>query len=243
MANCVAEVMNRDVLSFAAITPAHSALDLMLALRVTTAPVVDGRDHPTGVISLRELSRAVAHARVGDLLRAPAVRVSPETSLLDAARLLDEVDLHHLVVTDSTGELVGFVSSLDLLRGIIGAPVRHPETFVHWDASVGMAFSNDRVLDAEHVGDTPHAAGLVVLVRGGAGRPERVVWVEATLDIKEWLRSYFDQPDGLTRSAGQTAGGGRLRYRYAEVSDPLQREELAFRVREQAQRIANHGSP
>jgi CBS domain-containing protein len=241
MANCIAEVMNHDVLSFAAITPARSALDLMLALHVTTAPVIDGRDHPIGVVSLRELSRATNQSRVRDFVRVPALRASPETSLLDAARLLDEADLHHLVVTNASGELVGFVSSLDLLRGIIGAPARHPETFVHWDSSVGMAFSNDRVLDPEHVGDTPHTAGLVVLVRGGAGRPERVVWVESTLDIKEWLRAYFDDPDALARRMGPSPAG-TLRYRYAEISDPSQRDELAFRMREEAQRVVNHGA-
>jgi CBS-domain-containing membrane protein len=98
MANCVAEVMNRDVLSFAASTPARSAQDLMLALRVTTAPVIDERDHPIGVVSLRELARSTLSARVRDFLRAPVLRVSPESSLLDAARLLDEANLHHLVV-------------------------------------------------------------------------------------------------------------------------------------------------
>jgi hypothetical protein len=241
MANCIAEVMNQDVLSFEANTLATSALELMQTLRVTTAPVVDQHGHPAGVVSLRELSRARGFARVGSFMRAPALCVSPQTSLLDASRLLDEADVHHLVVTDATGDLVGFVSSLDLLRGIIGAPARHPDTFVHWDASAGMAFSNDRVLDPEHVGDTPHAAGLVVLVRGGAGRPERVAWVETTLDIKEWLRDYFDDPNALTSRTGKTTSGGSLRYRYAEVGDPSFRDELAFRVREQAQRVANHG--
>lgn len=235
MAQKVSEVMNHEVLRFDRDAPVPSALALLLRMGLTTAPVVDGNGHPVGVVSLRLLVQAEAGTKVGAVMVTPALVAGPETSLLDAARLLDVANLHHLAVVDEHQGMVGFVSSLDLLRGIIGAPARHPDSFAHWDKETGAAFSNDRPLDPDHIGGTPHAAGLVVIVRGGAGRPERVVWAETTLDIKHWLFVYFDASEGLCLSADLSAGGAALRYRYAQIDDWRVREEAAFSVRERAQ--------
>jgi hypothetical protein len=232
MAAHVSEIMNHEVLSFDPDAPARAALSLLLRMGLTTAPVVDEEHHPIGVVSQRELVRAAAGAKVSACMRVPAVVTRPDTPLLDAARLLDEADLHHLAVVGPHRRLIGFVSSLDLLRGMIGAPVSHPESFVHWDDAAGAAFSNDRVLDADQVGDVPATPGLVVITRGGAGRTERVVWAETTLDLQGWLRAYLD---GSELSDRLGAGGGQLRYRYAELDDWRLRESAAFVLRAQGQ--------
>jgi predicted transcriptional regulator len=239
MANQIAEVMNSEVLCFERTTGARAALELMLALGVTTAPVIDERGHPIGLVSMRELAIAKPQSALADLLRSPALVTRPETSLAEAARLLDEADLHHLAVVDKAGGLVGFVSSLDLLRGLIGVPARHPETFVHWDAAAGTAFSNERLLDPEHIDGVPHAPGLMVVSRGGVARPERVAWVEVVDDLKTWLLNYFSHPDELSRTAGRLIKGGALRYRYAELADALECEQIAFRMRTHAQHMLN----
>jgi hypothetical protein len=239
MANRIAEVMNGEVLCFEPDAPARTALELMLTLGVTTAPVIDERGHPIGVTSMRELALAKPHALLAEHLRGPALVARPDTSLTEGARLLDEADVHHLVVVDEDGRLVGFVSSLDLLRGLTGAPARHPDTFVHWDPAAGTAFSNERVLDPEHVDGVPHAPGLLVISRGGVDRPERVAWVEVVDDLKGWLNEYFNHPGELAQRAGWATSDGALRYRYTELADRRQCEETAFRVREHAQRVLN----
>lgn len=235
MACQVSEVMNREVLRFERDVSAQAAWAMLLKMGLSTAPVVDGNDHPIGVVSVRWLAAAPEGTRVGACMRAPAVVAEPEMSLLDAARLLDEANLHHLAVVGPDRSLIGFVSSLDLLRGIIGAPARHPDSFVHWDEESGAAFSNDLPLDAEHVGDTPHEKGLVVIVRGGAGRPERVVWAETTLDVKRWLMSYLEGEDLPELRPHLAKSGDLLRFRYAQIDDWRRREEVAFAVREHAQ--------
>jgi hypothetical protein len=232
MAAHVSEIMNHEVLSFDRDAPARAALALLLRMGLTTAPVVDEEHRPIGIVSQRELVRAPAGAKVSACMRVPAVATGPETPLLEAAKLLDEADLHHLAVVGPHRRLIGFVSSLDLLRGLIGAPVAHPESFVHWDEAAGAAFSNDRVLDADHVDGVPATPGLVVISRGGAGRPERVVWAETTLDLGRWLRAYLDDSELSERLA---AGRGQLRYRYAQLDDWRLRESAAFVLRAQGQ--------
>ena len=240
MAERVSEVMNGEVLAFAATAPVRSTWDFLLEMGVSAAPVLDEDDHPVGIVSLRDLASVLPDQPLGAVMRAPAVIVSADATIAEAARLLDRGDLHHLVAVDASGRIAGFVSSLDLLRGLIGAPARHPATFPHVDREVGAVFTDDRPLDPEHIGDTPHAAGIVLLLRGGAGRPERVAWVESTDDIKAWLMRFFSQPlsigDGIARPA---LGGGGLRYRYTVLDEAATRERVAFRLRERAQHAAN----
>ncbi len=239
MAERVSEIMNREVLSFEAHTPANAALTLLLQMSVTAAPVLDGREHPIGVISLRDLFAAEAGSTVARYMRSPAIVVAASASLGHAARLLDELDAHHLVATDADGRVAGFVSSLDLVRGLSGAPARHPPSFPHYDRASAAVFSDDRRFDPEHVGGVPHAPGIVVVVRGGAGRPERIVAVETTTDLAAWLMRAFSEPEGIAARAGHAITGPAFRYRYSVVDHADRREAMAFALREEAQHAVN----
>ena len=55
-------------------------------------------------------------APVGDFMSRALITVSPQTSLRDLQRLLEERDVSALPVLDGRGALVGIVSSTDLLR-------------------------------------------------------------------------------------------------------------------------------
>jgi len=66
--------------------------------------------------SRRQARVKSAADRAGDLMTAPAVTTTPETSLAAAARLLDAHDIKRLPVVDEEGQLVGIVSRADLLR-------------------------------------------------------------------------------------------------------------------------------
>lgn len=90
-----------------------------------------------GVLSERDIIRAVAS---GMDLEGPAesvaarnvVRVSEEAGVGEAARLMRERNIRHLVVTDRAGGLKGVLSIRDLLgevqtlRAIIGESEEHP---------------------------------------------------------------------------------------------------------------------
>lgn len=63
---------------------------------------------------------------VSDVMSAPAVTVTADTSIKAAARLLRDRDVAAAPVVDEHGALVGIVSEIDLLRGSLGPdPVAH----------------------------------------------------------------------------------------------------------------------
>jgi len=76
------------------------------------------RELPSGAIrlawQLRQWSRA-SKATAADLMTAPAVTVSPEASVAEAARLLQGRHLTRLPVIDSQGRLAGVISRADVL--------------------------------------------------------------------------------------------------------------------------------
>ena len=47
-------------------------------------------------------------------------------SIDDAAKLLVDANLHHLIVIDDDGLAVGMLSALDVIRGLVGAEPKHP---------------------------------------------------------------------------------------------------------------------
>lgn len=117
----------------------HEAAVLMskhsIGLVVLTDPGKPGA--VAGVLSERDIIRAVAS---GMDLKGPAesvatrnvVRVSEDAGVGEAARLMREHHIRHLVVTDRAGALKGVLSLRDLLgevqtlRAIIGEPEDHP---------------------------------------------------------------------------------------------------------------------
>jgi len=55
---------------------------------------------------------------VADVMSPFILSVRPETALMDAAKLMVDDDVHRLLVT-AEGRLVGIVSSMDVLRGLV----------------------------------------------------------------------------------------------------------------------------
>lgn len=63
---------------------------------------------------------------VSDVMTAPAVTVTADASIKEAARLLRDRDVAAAPVVDDAGALVGIVSEIDLLRGTLAPdPVAH----------------------------------------------------------------------------------------------------------------------
>jgi CBS-domain-containing membrane protein len=118
----VSEFMSRELLYL----EAGSRLDLakapILDFGVTAVPVLDEDHRPIGVVSLRDLVRADRPAQMSS----PARSILAEAPLEQAARILAEESLHHLVVVDATGRAVGMLSALDVLRALVGLPAAAP---------------------------------------------------------------------------------------------------------------------
>jgi CBS domain-containing protein len=124
----VGELMTGDPVVANVDTPLADAAAMMDFYRISGLPVVDWEGCLVGVISQTDL----LHARtteplwnvwpslaVRHLMTRPAVSVTPDVSLDDAARIMDERRIHRLVVTASDGETpIGVLSVSDLVRAM-----------------------------------------------------------------------------------------------------------------------------
>ena len=85
--------------------------------------ITDGK--PTGVITDRDALRAIAQGLnaedvpVGKFVNRKMTQASPDTELIEAARLMREKGFRHLVVVDDDGDLVGVFSMRDLVVGLL----------------------------------------------------------------------------------------------------------------------------
>jgi len=121
-------------------TPYKEIARLLTEHGISALPVVGDADKVLGIVSeadllpkesrsqlgspvLPPLTPAQAHSRhkagaatAGDLMTAPAITITPEDDVSEAARLLDNHHIKRMPVVDSIGRLVGIVSRHDVLR-------------------------------------------------------------------------------------------------------------------------------
>lgn len=215
MAVQVSEIMNHELLSVGAGDKASDVLALLLSYGVTAAPVLDDGRRPVGFVAVRDLAGAPEGAHVLSRMNAPADVVPMHATIREAAALMTERSRHHLVCVDETGRAVGFVGTLDVLRGLLGSPVPHPESFAHQDPKTGLAWSDEALLTFDHAEQTPAGPGVLVLIEATPGRPNRVVWSEGTDDIRRRLRDVLSRPGEAPPHLLDAAISGRLWFRCA----------------------------
>lgn len=139
MCRTVDNVMTRDVVCVNTDTGYKDMIKLLATRRVSAMPVVDDRRHVLGVVSEADLllkqekparpgirllstrrrrrERTKAKATVAAaLMSQPAITISTQATLTEAARLLHAAGVKRLPVVDAVGRLVGIVSRVDLLK-------------------------------------------------------------------------------------------------------------------------------
>lgn len=93
------------------------------------AVLVRGADGASGIVSERDLVRAMAEGadpdtdRAGDLMTYELVSVDAATPVIEVARLMLEGEIRHVPVHDAEG-LVGIVSMRDVLGALVERAVR-----------------------------------------------------------------------------------------------------------------------
>jgi CBS domain-containing protein len=233
MATRVREIMNRELFS---VRPDHLASDVLngiLALGITGAPVVDDEGRPVGVVSLHDLVSRTG-PRAADLMTSPAATVHADAPIAEAGRLLAETGYHRLVAVDWEGRAVGVVSSLDVIRGLMGLPATHPPAFPHLDPRTQLRWTDDQPLEGGHLDPGATGPGLIVLVHGGATVPERVVWAESCDDVFARLQQILVGPPVDEPVLAWWLARGGLRFRVALASDPARREKVLPRLLSEA---------
>jgi CBS domain-containing protein len=214
MACSVDEIMNRELFTVSEDETVGRAKAYMVELGIRAAPVVDARGTVRGFVSLSDLQVVPPEHHVHLCMSAPAETISPATDIETAGRLMAQRDRHHLVCVDDDGRVMGFVGSLDVLRGLLGEPIRHPEVFPHRDGQTQLRWSDEAWLNPEGLEQAPDGPGVFALVAGSPGAPDRVVWSEACWNVRSRLRDLL-------------AGGGDPP---PHVRVPLQRGGLRFRA-------------
>ena len=96
----------------------------MIQRRVGAAVVVT-RDEPAGIITERDMLRAIADgvdfnlAKVSEYMVAKAVTVTDRWHVVDAAGTMIERGFRHLVVVDDDGKVTGIISIRDMVRALL----------------------------------------------------------------------------------------------------------------------------
>ena len=125
-ARVVGEAMTRGLITVRASAPLYEAAQLMDAHRVHGLPVLDMTGEIVGVLTQTDLLRAKVgeHLRkdlrelaVEQVMTAPAVTISLNARLEDAADLMEQQHVHRLVVVGPDGQTpVGVFSVSDLVH-------------------------------------------------------------------------------------------------------------------------------
>ena len=121
MSQAIASLMERKVWSIDMDDTIAEIERLFAERRLSWAPVLEARHTVIGVISAADLLQFNAQARDPTTVRAwqlcsyKPISVAPDTSIHEVARLMDEQQIHHVVVRDGDG-IAGVVSSMDFVR-------------------------------------------------------------------------------------------------------------------------------
>jgi acetoin utilization protein AcuB len=117
----VAEVMNRRVVTVAPDATVAEARRLLDERRIRHVPVV-ARGRVVGLVSDRDVRSAARgdpeRTRVADIMTRDVLTVSPAARVEEAARLMLAHRIGALPVLER-GELVGIVTTTDLLRALV----------------------------------------------------------------------------------------------------------------------------
>ena len=119
---------------------------IMSETEIGAAAVTDGRK-PVGIFTERDLmtrvvaeGRPVAGTTIGDVMTAPAVMVGRDTTIAQAAAVMQARHVRHLLVVDNDGDLLGLVSLREILYQMLDAlegKVEDQERYIMTDGPGG----------------------------------------------------------------------------------------------------------
>lgn len=117
----ISSIMQKHVISVAMEDTIDKVEDILNINKFSSLPVVDANGGCFGIISSPDIVRFHAAKQNPKVVRAweicsyKPIEVGPEISVIDAARLMVQKNIHHLVITENK-TIKGFVSTLDLIE-------------------------------------------------------------------------------------------------------------------------------
>jgi CBS domain-containing protein len=125
----VGELMSRKPIAVSADAPLAEAARLLEEHRIHGLPVVDAMGGVVGVVSQTDMLHARTTEdlwarwpglRVRHLMTSPALTITADADVAEAARLMEHERVHRLVVVDADGVTpIGIVSTTDLVHAML----------------------------------------------------------------------------------------------------------------------------
>jgi CBS-domain-containing membrane protein len=204
----VQDVMTIEVVVTHPTTPVKQVADLLAGHGLSALPVTDGQGRVLGVVSEADLlggaQRPVGGpvaTTAGEAMTSPAVTVSPQATLTEAARRMQADGVKRLPVVADSGRLIGIVSRADLLR-----PLVRPDEQISRD--VEEMLERKLLVDPARV-EVGVRDGIVTLTGQVERRSLRPILVhlvgsiEGVVRVEDWLTFELDdtgvQPSGSNR--------------------------------------------
>ncbi len=121
----VGNIMSTGVISVGPFEKASRIVELLVDENIGAVPVLDNQGYPLGIVTradvLEEDELAFdAELTAAELMHRSLLTVEPTTPVTEAARLMALQRVHHLLVLDAEGRLVGMLSSFDVVRWVAG---------------------------------------------------------------------------------------------------------------------------
>jgi CBS domain-containing protein len=127
------------VISVTPETPVAEVARVIAQRRIGAVMVLDANGGVAGIVSERDIVRALATREGGivgmraeELMTREVVMVDPKTPVDAALRIMDENYFRHLPVVDEAGALLGLVSVRDLVRHRIAQQDQAVESLTHY---------------------------------------------------------------------------------------------------------------
>lgn len=120
----VEEAMTRDVAYVRLPGTRDDVLSVLRTRQVSGVPVVKG-DEVVGIVTRRDLLKNPEEEQLALLMRRDPVTISPDASIVEAAKLLIEYDIRRLPVVVGK-KLVGIITVADIVREIAKLGIKEP---------------------------------------------------------------------------------------------------------------------
>jgi CBS domain-containing protein len=114
----ISEIMTRGAFCASSEQSVDSVSATFLERGISGAAVIDERGRAIGVVSKTDLIRGRYAKSIGDVMTPVAFTMKENAPISQAAALMAFEGIHRLPVVSSSGEVVGIVSSIDVLRWI-----------------------------------------------------------------------------------------------------------------------------
>jgi CBS domain-containing protein len=204
----VDELMSRDVTTLHVNDVVGPVRDLMQDSHIHAAPVLDDSGAVVGIVTSSDLIEEWSpQMGVLSVMSPDVATVSPHTSAADAARLMVDHRVHHLVVVQH-GALVGILSSFDVMRHLatrveqlVAAAPSSRSSGLH--AQAGDVI----VVRPRHLGERERRATVVQAHGEGGTAPFSVRWSDDPHDEPR-LTLFFPSTDAYVERADDRQGAG-----------------------------------